>query len=115
MQKIMDKITNDLLSFGLVMNSTKTEAMAMQVLKRRKGMSKAAYDRKITKEGLSAKERQQIYKQCQWCSKTVMTKSLKRHYLSKYCQKAQKEHIQILGMVIIIVIILKFGGNKQCN
>ena len=91
-QDIMDKITNDLLSFGLVMNSAKTESMAMEVLKRRKSMSTVAYDRKITKEGLTAKERQQIYKQCHWCSKTVMTKSLKRHYLSKYCQKAQKDN-----------------------
>ena len=91
-QMIMDKITNDLLSFGLVMNIAKTEAMAMQVLQRRKNMSTIAYERKITKQGLSAKERDKIYQQCQWCAKTVMTKSLKKHYLSKYCQRAQKDN-----------------------
>ena len=90
-QQMLDFIVKDFLAFGLELNSRKTEAMTMQINKRRKEMSTTAYDRKIHHVGLTYNERQKQIQSCQWCHKEVQTASLTRHYLSRNCIKERKK------------------------
>jgi Reverse transcriptase (RNA-dependent DNA polymerase) len=89
-QKLMSLITQNFLTFGLKMNVLKTEAMIMKADKKRMMMSEESYARRILGVGLSSIEQQKTRVSCEFCNKIVQKGSLKNHYLSYNCKKAQK-------------------------
>ena len=89
-QYILNIIKENFLSFGLEMNIEKTETMIMSAKKKQYNMSTTAYERRITGIGTTNNESQKINIQCEWCDKSVQTRSMKNHQLSARCISIRK-------------------------
>jgi hypothetical protein len=87
-QAAMDIITQGFASLGLKMNATKTEFMVMTGGRHTVRMSTVAYNRSVTGDGLTWKERRKVPVQCLKCGGTVVRESLARHQTSAKCKKA---------------------------
>ena len=88
LQVSLDTIARAFESFGLFMNASKTKFMVMSGGKHRLKMSSTAYNRHVTGEGMSHRERSLAKVQCIKCGAEVCRASLKRHQQSKKCKKA---------------------------
>jgi hypothetical protein len=87
----LDSFVSNFKSFGLIMNAKKTEAMTLLGSKTIHRLSEEAYHQKITKEGLSCQQKQQLKVKCEFCTEEIQTKSLKQHQLSKRCQEIKRK------------------------
>jgi hypothetical protein len=90
-QNTLDSFVRNFKSFGLIMNAKKTKAMTLLGSKTIHRLSEEAYHQKITKEGLSCQQKQQLKVKCEFCTEEIQTKSLKQHQLSKRCQEIKRK------------------------
>ena len=78
-QRALDIFTNIFAQVGLKMNAVKTKVLSMTGCKAYTSISKEAYDRRITGEGISNRERRLQKVECELCGATVNRQHLKNH------------------------------------
>ena len=90
-QNALDIFTHTFARVGLKMNAVKTKAMTVVGCKAYTEQSKEAYNRKLTGEGLSHRQRSLSKVECYLCGTTINQQSMKLHQRTKKCESGWKE------------------------
>ena len=90
-QHALNIFTNTFARVGLKMNAIKTKAMTMTGCKTYTKQSTEAYNRKVTGEGSSHRERALTKVECNLCGATVNQQSMKSHQLTRKCIQGRKD------------------------
>ena len=90
-QNALNIFTDTFARVGLKMNAVKTKAMTMAGCKAYTKQSTEAYNRKLTGEGSSHRQRALTKVECNLCGATVNQQSMKSHQLTKKCTKGRKD------------------------
>jgi len=93
LQRNLDFISASFASVGLTMNAKKTEAMIMAGSHTNLHYSDEAYERSITGEGLTFRQKAREKVTCKLCGTQVGRGALKLHQTRSLCKKAQKDYV----------------------
>jgi hypothetical protein len=92
-QRAMDIFTTVFARVGLKMNATKTKAMTMIGSKAFASISKTAYTRRITGEGLTHRERNLQKVECELCGEMIGRQYTTNHQKTMKCERGREEWI----------------------